>query len=72
MRPPNPSGSSVATSSAASVRAASAAWVFSRASRKRLSRLSPLGWEHIALTGTYRWDLTAKSTLEDLPNENPP
>jgi TnpA family transposase len=31
-----------------------------------LSHLSPLGWEHITLTGTYRWDLTAPSTLTDV------
>lgn len=24
---------------------------------EHLKRLSPLGWEHIALTGVYRWDL---------------
>jgi hypothetical protein len=28
-----------------------------------LPHLSPLGWEHITLTGTYRWDLAAPSTL---------
>ncbi len=33
-----------------------------------LGHLSPLGWEHITLTGTYRWDLTATSALENLPN----
>lgn len=24
---------------------------------EHLKHLSPLGWEHIALTGVYRWDL---------------
>lgn len=32
----------------------------------KLSHLSPLGWEHITLTGIYHWDLTATSALEDL------
>ncbi len=33
---------------------------------EKLSHLSPLGWEHITLTGTYHWDLTATPALEDL------
>ena len=33
---------------------------------EKLSHLSPLGWEHITLTGIYHWDLTATSTLESL------
>ena len=33
---------------------------------EKLSHLSPLGWEHITLTGIYHWDLTATSTLEEL------
>jgi TnpA family transposase len=33
---------------------------------EKLSHLSPLGWEHITLTGTYHWNLTATSTLEEL------
>jgi TnpA family transposase len=28
---------------------------------ERLRHLSPLGWEHIALTGVYRWDLRQQS-----------
>ena len=24
---------------------------------EHLRHLSPLGWEHVALTGVYRWDL---------------
>ena len=37
---------------------------------EHLGHLSPLGWEHITLTGTYRWDLTATSTLENLLNDH--
>jgi len=33
--------------------------------------LATLGWEHITLTGTYRWDLTATSTLENLLTDHP-
>ena len=33
---------------------------------EKLSHLSPLGWEHITLTGIYHWDLTPTSTLEEL------
>jgi len=35
--------------------------------------LATLGWEHITLTGTYRyrWDLTVTSTLENLLNDSP-
>ena len=29
---------------------------------EHLKHLSPLGWEHIALTGVYRWDLHSPST----------
>ena len=36
---------------------------------EKLSHLSPLGWEHITLTGIYHWDLTATSTLEELLHE---
>lgn len=32
---------------------------------EKLGHLSPLGWEHITLTGTYRWDLSATFTLEN-------
>ena len=28
--------------------------------------LAPLGWEHIVLTGEYRWDLGQVTTLENL------
>ena len=38
---------------------------------EHLGHLSPLGWEHITLTGTYRWDLAATSTLEKLLNDHP-
>ena len=38
---------------------------------EHLGHLSPLGWEHITLTGTYRWDLTASLSLEDLLNDHP-
>jgi TnpA family transposase len=37
---------------------------------EHLGHLSPLGWEHITLTGTYRWDLTAACKLEDLLNDH--
>ena len=33
---------------------------------EKLSHLSPLGWEHITLTGIYHWDLTPASSLEEL------
>jgi TnpA family transposase len=33
---------------------------------EKLSHLSPLGWEHITLTGIYHWDLTPTSSLEEL------
>lgn len=33
---------------------------------ENLSHLSPLGWEHIILTGIYHWDLTPTSTLEEI------
>ena len=33
-----------------------------------LGHLSPLGWEHITLTGTYCWDLAAPPYLNDLLN----
>jgi TnpA family transposase len=36
-----------------------------------LPHLSPLGWEHITLTGTYRWDLAAPSTLTDVLGDLP-
>ncbi len=36
---------------------------------EHLGHLSPLGWEHITLTGTYRWDLAATSTLEKLQHD---
>ena len=32
---------------------------------EHLGHLTPLGWEHITLTGTYRLNLTATSTLEN-------
>lgn len=38
---------------------------------EHLGHLSPLRWEHITLTGTYRWNLTATSTLENLLNDHP-
>lgn len=31
-------------------------------------KISPLGWEHITLIGTYRWDLAAPPYLQDLLN----
>jgi len=37
-----------------------------------LGHLSPLGWEHITLTGTYRWDLTATSALENSSSSSSP
>ena len=33
---------------------------------EKLAHLSPLGWEHITLTGIYHWDLTATSSLDQL------
>ena len=33
---------------------------------EKLAHLSPLGWDHITLTGIYHWDLTATSSLEQL------
>lgn len=37
---------------------------------EKLGHLSPLGWEHITLTGTYRWDLSATFTLENLLDDS--
>ena len=31
---------------------------------EHLRHLSPLGWEHIALTGVYRWDLGPASSSQ--------
>ncbi len=31
-----------------------------------LQHLSPLGWEHIVLTGDYHWDLEQATNLERL------
>lgn len=33
---------------------------------EHLKHLSPLGWEHVALTGVYRWDLGAVPQRGDL------
>ena len=33
---------------------------------EKLAHLSPLGWDHITLTGTYHWDLSATSSLDQL------
>jgi TnpA family transposase len=33
---------------------------------EKLAHLSPLGWEHITLTGIYHWDFTATSSLDQL------
>lgn len=33
---------------------------------EKLAHLSPLGWDHITLTGIYHWDLTATSSLDQL------
>lgn len=38
---------------------------------EHLDHLSPLGREHITLTGTYLPDLMATSTLEILLNDHP-
>lgn len=38
---------------------------------EHLDYFSPLGREHITLTGTYRPDLMATSTLETLLNDHP-